>query len=72
MYPKGFHFLRSSREGVSRTALTRWYGEFDKINLPGDCELLYDYENVTRLRQGTDLYKVTKVFCFKETDPPPN
>lgn len=72
MYPKGFHFLRSSKDGVSRTALTRWYGEFDKINLPGNCELIYDYENVRRVNRELDLYKVTKIFCFKETDPPPN
>lgn len=71
MYPKGFHFLRSSKDGVSHTALTRWYGEFDKINLPGDCELIYDYENVTRIDREHDIYKVSKIFCFKEKDPPP-
>ena len=68
MYPKGFHFLRCSQKGVSRTQLTRWYGEFDHINLNSDSELIYDYENVRRL--GGDFYSVTKIFCFMETDPP--
>lgn len=71
MYPKGFHFLRSSKEGVSRTSLTRWYGEFDKINLPGNCELIYDYENVVRIDKLKNTYKVSKIFCFREKDSPP-
>ena len=72
MYPKGFHFLRSSKDGVSRTQVTRWYGEFDTINLRSDAELIYDYENVRALDRDRTMYNVTKIFCFKETDPPPN
>ena len=72
MYPKGFHFLRCSKDGVSRTQVARWYGEFDKINLSGDAELIYDYENVRAVNQARTLYKISKVFCFKITDPPPN
>ncbi|MCQ2063414.1 MAG: hypothetical protein MJY99_08790 [Fibrobacter sp.] len=67
MYPRGFHFLRSSHD-VNRTTLTRWYGEFDKVNLPGDSELIYDYENVRPLNRERTLYNITKIFCFREYD----
>lgn len=71
MYPSGFHFLRSSKTGVERTKIERWYGKFDDISYPGEIELIYDYENVKRIDRERDLYQVTKIFCFREKDSPP-
>lgn len=72
MYPSGFHFLRSSKTGVERTKVERWFGRYDEISYPGEIELIYDYENVKRIDRERDLYQVTKIFCFREKDSPPD
>lgn len=71
MYPRGFHFLRSSRDGVSRTDVTRWYGKFDEVSYPGEIELIYDYEHCRPLDREGKVFQVTKIFCFKEKENPP-
>lgn len=69
MYPKGFHFLRSSQKGVSRTQVSRWFGRFDEVSYPGEIELIYDYEHCKQINKQGDC-QVTKIFCFREKDSP--
>lgn len=68
MYPRGFHFLRSSQKGVERTQVSRWFGRFDEVSYPGEIELIYDYEHCKQIKDG--LCQVTKIFCFREKDSP--
>lgn len=60
MYKAGFHFLRHSKN-VSYDSVNRWYGPFDKLNGVADFKLLYDYQNITRMRGPGLNYQVTKI-----------
>lgn len=71
MYPRGFHFLRSSRDGISRTDVNKWFGRFDEISYPGEIELIYDYEHCRPLDREGQVMQVTKIFCFKKKENPP-
>lgn len=72
MYPRGFHFLRASRDGVSRIDVSKWFGRFDQVSFPGEVELLYDYEHRYALDKASGIYQVTKIFCFREKGVPPD
>ena len=58
MYKAGFHFLRHSRD-IKYASTEKWFGNFDRLGGVTDYELLYDYENVTRWRDGS--YHVSKI-----------
>lgn len=75
MYKAGFHFLRHSRD-IKYASTEKWFGRFDRLEGVGDFELLYDYENVTKWRDGT--FHMSKILCIEDKDtvkwypgPPP-
>ena len=75
MYKAGFHFLRHSKD-IAYASTERWFGKYDRLDGVFDFELLYDYENVRKGRDGT--YQVTKILCIEDKDavkwypgPPP-
>lgn len=75
MYKAGFHFLRHSRD-IKYASTEKWFGNFDRLVGVTDYELLYDYENVSRWRDGT--YHICKIMglevkaeCMWYPGPPP-
>ena len=75
MYKAGFHFLRHSKD-IRYASTEKWFGNFDRLGGVTDYELLYDYENVSRWRDGT--YHISKIMglevkaeCMWYPGPPP-
>ena len=75
MYKAGFHFLRHSRD-IRYASTEKWFGNFDRLGGVTDYELLYDYENVSKWRDGT--YHISKIMglevkaeCMWYPGPPP-